>query len=233
MLFLSEREARTFFFGEIKPGLQLVHDSKKTSYFIYVPASFAQGKKWPLVVGLAEWGSNTKDYIKRWATEAEKRGYVVLCPNWPKAKDSTPEMGDRWLLKVIRKVVAKYSIDKKRILLTGFADGADYAYYLALRYPKKFSAAAPIGGGLSRSYENLIYYGDIERHPLPFFVLNGKKDPFLEERYITLDSTRKSAEKLRNRRLDVQYQEVEGLAHEYKDDFNLQILNWFESKWRN
>ena len=185
-----------------------------------------------MIVGLAEWGTKTKTYIKRWTAEADKRGYIVLCPNWWKAKDVLPEPGDQWLLKIIRKVCERYNIDPKRILLTGFADGGDYASYLALRYPRRFSALASVGGALLPTYDNLIYYGRVTRHPLPFFFMHGKGDIDLKDRFGSLDEVEKAVEKLKRRNLDVAHREIEGLGHEYRNDFNSQILDWFESKAR-
>ncbi len=226
------REASAVFLDEIKTGLTYVQETEKTGYFIYVPSTFKKEKKWPLVIGLSEWHSSTKTYMEKWISEAEKRGLVVLCPDWWKSRDALPDQGDSWLLKILRKVSEQYSIDKSKILITGFADGGDYAYYLALRYPKRFSAAAPIGGALAQSYDNLIFYGKIKRHPLPFFVLNGKNDKGLESRLMSFEDVRRSVQRLRDHQLDVQYQEIDDLGHEYRSDFNSSILNWFESKFR-
>lgn len=228
----SGKEAFSFFFGDIQTGLNYVQESKKTGYYLYVPKNFSQEKTWPLVVALGEWGKDTEKYCQLWGTYAEQEGYLVLCPLWPKFRDEVPEVGDKWLLKVVRKVASKYQADSGRILLTGFSDGADYAHYLALRYPKKFSAAAIIGGALNPVYDQLIYYGDIKRNPLPFLFINGKEDVDLRDRSLTPEYIQKSVQKLRDAKVDVDYQEVDGLAHEYRGDFNSKILQWFESKGR-
>lgn len=230
VLLLPSAEAISVYYGELKPGLQLVREGRKKSYFVYAPSYYTQQKDWPLVVALFEWGSDPKQYLEGWIAEAEKRGYLVLCPDWWKSRDAAPFEGDRWVLRILRKVIEKYRVDRKRILLTGFADGADYAYYLALRYPQRFSAAAPVGGALGPVYGDFIYYGRIKRHPIPFYALNSKKDVGLEDRFITLEDVRKGIEKLRGYRLDVRYQEMNGLGHEYREDFNTSILDWFESK---
>jgi phospholipase/carboxylesterase len=209
-----------YFFGAVKPGLEFVQEGTKTSFFLYVPKAYTQERKWPLVVGLAEFGTSTKSYIESWMEEAERRGYILLCPNWHKSRD-VPDAGDRWLFRLIRKVSEQYAVDRRKILLTGIADGGDYASYLGLRYPKFFSAVASVGGFLTESHENLIYYQRVKRYPIPFFVLNGKE---------ARPEIREDVEKMRRYVGDLEYIEVEGLNRDTGMNVNSAILDWFEAK---
>jgi len=219
------------FYGQVQTGLQFIQENKKAGYFLYVPGSFSQERKWPLVLAFAEGGangSNLKPYAEQWGGDAEKRGYVVLCPAWWNFRDSVPEQGDQMVFKILDKVIRDYPIDKSRILVTGFGDGADYAFYLALRYPDRFSAAAPVGGGITHVYENVISFRKVEGKPLAFWVLNGKQDVGLQDRQMTLEDVKQSVEKLRSSGLQVDYKEIAGLGHEYRKNFNKSILDWFE-----
>lgn len=230
ILLLAAPPARAIFLGEIKPGLRFVEQNKKTGYFLYVPEGFTQQKKWPLILGFAEWGTDIKKYAELWAGEADKRGYIVLCPQWWKSRDTVPDKGDRAVLKILNKIIKELNVDPAKILVTGFSDGGDYAYYLALRYPKRFSASAVLGGALGRNYDNLVFYGRVRRKPVSFYIRNGKDDLALEDRQHTWESIRKEVANLRGLGLDVDYGEIDGLGHEYRKNFNPQIIDWFETK---
>ena len=217
------------YYGQVQTGLQLVQENKKTGYFLYLPASFEQGKKWPLILAFAEWGpEHKKSFTEQWGTDAEKRGYVILCPDWWRSRGEVPEQGDKMVFKILDKVIRNHSIDASRVLLTGFGDGADYAFYLALRYPDRFAAVAPVGGGITPVYENMISYRKVRGFPLPFLIINGKQDVGLQDRQLTLEDVKKGVDKLRQAELKVEYKEIEGLGHEYKRNFNKLILDWFE-----
>ena len=216
------------FYGQVQTGLQFIQENKKNGYFLYLPSSFSHEKKWPLVLAFPEWGTDSKTYAEQWGLEAEKRGYVVLCPNWWRSRGDVPDQGDKNVFKIADKVSRDYSIDNSKILVTGFGDGADYAFYLALRYPDRFAAAAPVGGGITQAYENVISYRKIEKSPIPFWLLNGKQDVALQDRQLTSEGVKKSVEKLWSLGLKVDYKEIEGLGHEYRKNFNKTILDWFE-----
>ncbi|MBI4549640.1 MAG: hypothetical protein HY714_01775 [Candidatus Omnitrophica bacterium] len=232
ILSVAAPDAHAIFLGEIKPGLRFVEQNKKSGYFLHVPEGFTQEKKWPLILGFAEWGTDIKKYAESWAGEADRQGYIVLCPQWWKSRDAVPDKGDRWILRIMSKITKELNVDPAKILVTGFADGGDYAYYLALRYPKRFASAAVLGGALGRNFDNLIFYGRVRRKPVSFFIRNGKNDLALEDRQHTWESIHKEVANLRKLGLDVDYGEIDGLGHEYRKDFNPQIIDWFETKYK-
>jgi len=215
------------YFGEIKAGLQFVQENEKTSYFLFLPDGYDQTRRWPLVVGFPKFGSSGKKYVESWIPEAKKRGLIVVAPNWYKSRE-TPEPGDKWVLKIIADVIEKYNVDQKRVLVTGFDDGADYACYLAVRYPREFSAAAPIGGAITPIYKKIVFYGRVKRNPLPFYFVACKDDPALAERELTYDGILKVAEKLKECKASVEIKEAMKWKGVFDKSLVPGILDWFD-----
>ncbi|HNV85754.1 MAG TPA: PHB depolymerase family esterase [Candidatus Omnitrophota bacterium] len=220
-------QAMASFYGEVKTGLQFVQVTDKTSYFIYVPKTYKGDKVWPLIIGLDKFGSGTKKYAEAWIKEADKRGYVVLCPNWYKAREF-PMAGDKWFFKTMRSVAEQYSIDPKRVLLTGFNDGGDYAYYLALREPKRFSGVAVIGGGLTPSYGAVAYLGRIKRHPIPVYVLVGENEKPLKSRDLSVEGIREGVKKLQSAGVPAELWQNQRANDIFDQSMISKILDWFE-----
>lgn len=229
MILSGFSQARAFFYGEVKTGLQFVQVTDKTSYYIYVPKSYDRKKIWPLVVGLTKFGAGTKKYAENWIKEADQKGYVVLCPNWFKSRDASIE-GDRWLLKVVRDVQELYNIDPKKVLLTGFNDGGDYAYYLALRNPKKFAGLAVIGGGLTPKYATVVFWGRIKRHPIPVYALIGENEEPLKDRDLSTAEIRAGIKKLQAMGVPAELWQNQRANDVFDQQITSKILNWFEKQ---
>jgi poly(3-hydroxybutyrate) depolymerase len=75
---------------------------------------------------------------------AQERGCVVVCPKG----GSVGFMGARGesdVLEIIARVQKTYSISAQRVFLTGWSGGSEAAWRIALKYPDRFAAAAPVG----------------------------------------------------------------------------------------
>jgi len=217
------------YFGSVQTGLQLVEDNEKTKYYVYVPSNFSGEKEWPLILGFAQFGSDMKAYAEAWASLAEERGYIVVCPLWYKARE-VPDQVDKWVFTIMGKSFPRYSIDRKRILLTGGQDGGDYAYYLGLRYPRRFSAVALEGGVLPSAFRRMVSYRKFKKNAIPYFSLIPKDGTTFADGFLTLEDVRADIEKLKSKGTDVLYQEVGNWDGKPTPQFNELILNWFESK---
>jgi hypothetical protein len=69
--------------------------------------------------------------------------FIIISPQCPEhIRWST----DNWFENFIKEVTAKYRIDKNRVYLTGVSLGGSGTWYIAIKYPDKFAAIAPISG---------------------------------------------------------------------------------------
>ncbi|MFA5160075.1 MAG: hypothetical protein WC484_06180, partial [Candidatus Omnitrophota bacterium] len=88
---------------------------------------------------------------------------------WPKAGD-TPYTLDAWLLTVKKDVMERFPISKKRVYLVGKDSGANYAAYMAVKYPKEFTAAALLGEAWDGPFFQLIRPRSDAADQVPFYI---------------------------------------------------------------
>ncbi|MBX9852821.1 MAG: prolyl oligopeptidase family serine peptidase [Cytophagaceae bacterium] len=120
-------------------------------YLLYLPKGYSEnGKtKWPAILflhGAGERGNNL-DMVKLHGPPkiAEKKDlpFIIISPQCP--------AGQYWdvdiLEALIQHAISKYSIDESRLYLTGLSMGGYGTWNLAVKYPQRFAAIAPICGG--------------------------------------------------------------------------------------
>jgi predicted peptidase len=87
------------------------------------------------------------------------------------------EMEDE-VVEMVRRTLADFRGDAKRVYLTGLSYGGFGAWYLAARHADLFAAMAPIVG-----YGHPAHAAPIARARLPLWVFAGGRDPAVELRY--------------------------------------------------
>lgn len=110
-------------------------------------------RRWPLVLSLHGAGERGTDLdlvasagIPRLAEAGHEFPFVVASPQCPEPSQWVAEV--TVLARLLDEVVAEHSIDPSRVYVTGFSMGGFGAWSLAVRYPERFAAVAPICGGL-------------------------------------------------------------------------------------
>jgi predicted esterase len=163
-------------------GKQVYSDGKnKLPYRLLTPANFVATRTYPLVVFLHGSGERGTDNEKQLGTglpaftikaNREKYPCFIVAPQC-----STKEPLDYWgptvssglVMGMIKNIERRYSVDPKRIYITGLSDGGWGVWQLLLMYPEKFAAAVPICGG-----GNPAVAGRVVR--LPVWVFHSKND---------------------------------------------------------
>ncbi len=164
------------FLGTPKTGLQNL-GSEQYPYSIYVPEGYAADRSWPLVIALYVAGGKDQTFVENWAREAERRGFVLLCPGFNIFMQGNPSAHDRRILKLIDEVRAQYEIDPDRVLITGFGDAGHYALYLGLRFPEDIHSVASIGNALEGPLERLFRFAYAEENQFPVLLLVKSTKP--------------------------------------------------------
>lgn len=219
--------ARAAYIGEIESGLQFVEEDSRTKYHLYIPQDYSFEKRYPLVLAIADSAEDTESYANQWTEEAEKRGVIVVVPEVEKVVRGSPAYVDKWLFELLTRLKRRYNVDRGKVLLTGFGAGADYVFYLGLRYPKSFSAAAPVGGGLTPDHEVFVFYRAIRKESIPFFVIGGKNDAALAKRALSSERVSETVQNLKANGVVIEYQEKDPWSGGYEQDFSAGILEWF------
>ena len=149
----------------------------RTKYLLYLPENYDERKGgWPLMLflhGAGERGDRL-DSVKihgppKLIENGRQFPFIILSPQCPT---------DQWwsveVLDVLIKDVCKhYRVDEDRIYVTGLSMGGYGTWALALEYPNRFAAIAPICGGGNPLKARILKH-------LPIWVFHGAKDDVVD-----------------------------------------------------
>ena len=142
-------------------------------YLIYFPKDYSNtNKKWPLILflhGSGERGTDIK-IVKRngppkLVSEGKDFPFIIVSPQCP----DKIYWDNKILISLLNDIIAKYNVDEKRIYLTGLSSGGIGTWALAIEYPDKFAAIAPISA--SGEPDDVCALKNV-----PVWVFHGEKD---------------------------------------------------------
>jgi len=142
-------------------------------YLIYLPDGYTESSnEWPLLLflhGVGERG-NDLSIVKRngppkLIEEDKKFPFVIVSPQCPERMD----WDNRSLIVLLDFIESQYNIDNNRIYLTGLSMGGHATWSLAIQYPERFAAIAPVCG---RGYSQDV----LALKEVPVWVFHGEKD---------------------------------------------------------
>jgi predicted peptidase len=151
--------------------------SVAANYLLYLPKNFSNEakNKYPLLLflhGSGERGTNL-DFLKRVGLpklieSGKEFEFIVVAPQCP---DS-----NAWSVEILRglldEIQEQYSVDTMRIYLTGMSMGGWGAWNLAIEFPKRFAAVAPVCGRVDRYMVEKVF----RLKNVPVWVFHGAKD---------------------------------------------------------
>lgn len=179
--------------GELQFDLTFEQGINKNSeevnyhYIKYLPKGYRGDTltKWPLLLylhGGSARGTDTIDLYDYGPFDQTYRGrefpFIIIAPQCPKHIRWSTE---NWFENFYSEIISKYNIDTNRIFLTGVSLGGSGTWYLAVKYPEKFAAIAPISG--FTNHMNYIYDNVSRLKDMPIWTFHGKLDnnvPFEE-----------------------------------------------------
>ena len=190
-------------------------------YLLFLPEQYgSQGSRWPLILFLHGAGERGDDLelVKTIGLPAvldrqEAFGFIVVAPQCPE--------GESWSTAVLNalldEVTANYRVDEDRIYVTGLSMGGYGTWNLAVRYPHRFAAVAPIcGGGVS-----LLAY---RLKDLPIWAFHGAKDDV-----VALSESEKMVESVRESGGNVRFTVYPKADHDSWTEtyHNRDLYDWF------
>ena len=195
--------------------------NKHAEYSLYVPENYDPTKRWPLVITLHGGHGRGDDYLLTWLRSAKSRGLILLSP---KSLGQTwsiqqPGLDVRSILSMLETVMDEYTVNTRRILVSGLSDGGTFSYALGISCSKLFVGIAPIAGVL---LPRLDYK---QATALPIFIVHGAKD-FI----FPVSSARMARDFLEGQEFaHVSYTELPDWGHAYTYSINdTLVLPWFE-----
>lgn len=193
-------------------------------YALYIPEDYTPDKEWPVLLGLHYSTGSGADYIINWQMTAQKRGYILLCPDSDDNVHWGTSSDEQRVKALLKRIMDKYNVDKDRIYITGFSAGAHFSYYLGLKYTNIFKAIIPIGGSIFKFYDR----GDISlskaagKH-IPVYIIHGTED-----NTVLVDEARRSKDILLKYGYEVEYEEIQGHGHTHPHQVNDRVFEWLE-----
>ena len=185
---------------------------------VYVPAGYRPGTAAPLLL-LFHGAGGSASRASAWFPLADEYGIVMLAPDSRDERSWDAVLGGwgpdlEFAARALRHTVDRWSIDRSRMCVAGFSDGASYALSFGIGAGDVFSHIAAFSAGLMEPRE--------ARGRPRVFISHGTSDPLMP-----IDETsRRFVPALRNLGYDVTYREYEG-GHAVPEPVVREAFGWF------
>jgi polyhydroxybutyrate depolymerase len=162
---------------------------------VHVPAAYQPQTPAPLVVMLHGGGGTARAALweTEWAVAAEREGFLVAFPNarardpsQPSSFAGNPQLwndgSDRFypgqkapddvgfIAAMLDELSARFAIDKRRVFVTGFSNGASMGFRVGAELSHRIAAIAPVAGAMWFDPPTL-------KNPVPMCYITGTADP--------------------------------------------------------
>ncbi len=197
----------------------------------------------PTILTLHGWGANAFDLLGV-APYISGGRYLVICPQGPLQFPIGPgAVGYGWfpitadgpldlpavisareqLQESLAAALARYPIDRQKLIVLGFSQGGVMAYSLALGEPERFAALVAISSWLPPALLEVLPDSPASEQ-LPTLIQHGSQDQLVD-----VGRARQSVETLRNVRIPVTYREYE-MGHEINAKSLADLSTWLQEK---
>jgi phospholipase/carboxylesterase len=209
-------------------------------YTAHVPAG--EGPH-PTLLLLHGWGASAHDLIGL-APVLHGGRALVLCPQGPLAFQAGPGMlGHGWFplvpgrapdpraIETARRSVevfldgalARYPVDRARLVIGGFSQGGFLAYQIALRAPARFAGLLALSSWLPQEGSDTITRQEAHRD-LPALIVHGSDDPM-----IPIARAYASRDALLGLGVPTVFREYP-MGHEIRPEALREIVRWLEER---
>lgn len=183
------------------------------------PASYDQGKRYPLLVVLHPYGDYKASFAERFKKIADAQQAILMCPTGqvliaPKKYAWFTSVADflatfrkeqRDVWEEIERVRKEYSVDPDRIYLAGYSQGATLAFTMGLRNPQYLAGVLAIAGYYKMETVVEEWLPISGGHALPVAILQPQDDT--DE---NVEQARNARDRLGPAGVNVHYVEYDG-----------------------
>lgn len=223
------------------PQLTTFHsdvDDSNQPYALYLPKSFAPGKKYPLVISLHQEESNHRLNLRalfgpvasrlggepdtedmRYFPPVPDVDFIIACP-YARGSMGYQGIAEKDVYDVLADVKRRFPVDEDRVYLTGISMGGSGALWLALTRPDIWAAVAPLCPLPTPRAEELA----ANALDLPIRLFHGEQDPI-----VSVESSRTWQRRLQDSGVSADYIEFPSVRHNAWDLAyrNGAIFEWF------
>jgi predicted peptidase len=183
-------------------------DGTTGKYVLFVPKTLDVSKKAPTILFLHGMGERGTDNVKQTKVglppAIEKRAsnfpFITIIPQaartWSAMKPDAEHA-----MEILEQVKEAYPVDERRIYLTGLSMGAFGTWGLAMRYPDKFAAIAPVCGAGKPDQVDRIKH-------VPVWCFHGDAD-----KAVPVAGSREMVDALKKAGANPKYTEYPGVGH--------------------
>ena len=161
--------------GSIEPGAHALALGGDRDGMLYVPPQYRPEQPLPLVLALHGATGRGQYQMNGWKSVADDRGFVVLAPDsrgvtWDVVRGSFgPDV--RFVDRALAFAFSRCAVDARRLVISGFSDGASYALSLGLCNGDLFQKIVAFSPGFIVPDE---WVGEPK-----VFLSHGRSDPIL------------------------------------------------------
>jgi predicted esterase len=119
---------------------------RSQAYWLYVPGQCSGERTCPAFVFVHGTGGSGQSFIKLWRDDADREGFVLVCPTFPLGYQTLDGGEDEKLLAILDEVEQNYAISSKAFV-GGFSGGAQFAHRFAFAHPERTLAVAAHSAG--------------------------------------------------------------------------------------
>lgn len=186
--------------------------------FLYVPPNYAEATPAPLLL-LLHGAGNTALSVQYGLPLADELGVLVLAPD---SRDERTWDGvlRHWgpdvefISAAVQQTLGRYNVDRRRLGVGGFSDGASYALAFGISFGDEFGSVISMSPGVMQPMA--------ARGKPRIFISHGIADPIMP-----IDETsRRFVPKLKSLGYDVTYREYDG-RHSPSPPIVREAFEWF------
>jgi len=197
------------------------------SYAISLPPSYSSSTPAPLILAL-HYGIGNRDstgvgsdLVKGIIGPAlEGLGAIIVAPDSVRGNWSTSE-NEKAVNALLDMVMAHYAIDRKRVAVTGYSMGGTGSWYLAEKFPERFSAVLPIA---SRPPASAVGWR------LPVLAIHSRDD-----QVVPFDPAAARIAEIQKAGVNAKLIALTGIAHYEAGRFReplRQAIPWLQEVWK-
>ena len=201
-------------------------DADSLRYTISIPPGYETGKPRPLVVALHYSGTVTPYFGAGILTELvepglRELGAIIVAPDCPRRSWANSE-SETAVIALVDHIREAFSVDERRILVTGYSMGGTGTWYMASRHPELFSVAIPIAGSPPGGSVDQV------RH-IAIYAIHGSRDTV-----VRIGRTQRAFKTLKQRQLSVELVVLNGATHYEVPRFTeplREAVPWIRKVW--
>ncbi|MFD0693134.1 prolyl oligopeptidase family serine peptidase [Paenibacillus sp. GCM10027628] len=199
---------------------KLRKDGASLNYLLHLPDRIESSQPLPLLLylhGVSQRGNDLDllrlDFLPQQLEKKSDIPFIVVTPQCP--NQSSWNMETDSIIALLDEIVAEYPVDHKRIYLTGISMGGYGVWDLAIKYPQRFAALAPMCGGGEPDKAEVL-------KNIPIWAFHGEKDDV-----IPLQETLNMVEAVKRHKGNVKLTIYPNAGHDLSETYADPLLyNW-------